>query len=316
MKIFSSLVLLSLFVHSHIEASSNKPKKPYKIMIAADKDAVNRANQFKIYLLNKPPFNRMGDNLVIEIVPFEADELNCANTNPDSPRIITCDTELINKTKRNIKAHAALAFTSKASGGAGGDIAVASIDYPIQTMFHELLHTYGLADEYDYSDSEKTVYCQAPRSSNNIVYFKDKPPYKADADARSKHADDVHWMGQIPTAQLITSGTSLGSASLNSVVNGQQNLGLFRGGSCDGTLPGWRPYYSSIMREYKDDTIYPLYEDIIIKNIQSSIGRKINLPPPEPKCSQNQETLQTVNTLGSDVSQIIERIPHPHNHKH
>jgi hypothetical protein len=294
-----------------------KTSKPYKIIIVTDSEAYPRASEFKDYLITKPPFSRMGDSLQIELVSMEAKKMNCKNDNPSSPRIITCDRDLIYKTQSEHNAHLSLAFTSKGSGGAGGDIPVASMDYPIQTMFHEMLHTYGLDDEYDYSESEQSVYCNGPVSSANIVYFKDIPPYNSDSLARSKHSGVVHWMGQIPVEQLITSGSDLGSQSLIKINIGNQPLGLFRGGSCNNkTLPGWRPYQSSIMEGYVDDTIYPIYEEAIIRNIESAVGRKSTLPPAESRCVHTQSNIQVVNNLGSEIDSIVKKIPHPHNHKH
>ncbi len=294
-----------------------KTSKPYKIIIVTDSEAYSKASEFKNYLITKPPFSRMGDSLQIELVSMDAEKMNCKNDHPSSPRIITCNRDLIYKTQSNYDAHLSLAFTSKGSGGAGGDIPVASMDYPIQTMFHEMLHTYGLDDEYDYSKSEQSVYCESPVSSANVVYFKDTPPYKTDSLARSKHAREVHWMGQIPIKQLITSGSDLGSQSLVKMNIGLQPLGLFRGGSCNNeALPGWRPYQSSIMKGYEDDTIYPIYEEAILRNIESAVGRKTTLPPAEHHCVHNKPSIEVIKNLGQEIDSALKKIPHPHNHQH
>jgi hypothetical protein len=294
-----------------------KRTKPYKIIIVTDPVAASRAEEFKRYLVTKPPFSRMGEKLQIELVSMDTEKMNCKNDMPDAPRIITCNRDLIYRTQSQHNAHLSLAFTSNGSGGAGGDIPVASMDYPIQTMFHEMLHTFGLADEYDYSESEQKVYCDNPVSSPNVVYFKDTPPYEADSVARSKHADKVHWMGQIPTLQLITSGTNLGSSSLEKINAGLQPLGLFRGGSCNNsTLPGWRPYQSSIMKGYDDDTIYPIYEKAVLRNIETALGRRTPLPPAQANCVHNQPSIQSTENFGSEVLTIVRKIPNSHNHKH
>jgi len=294
-----------------------KTERPYKIIIVTDPVASAKAEEFKKYLVTKPPFSRMGEKLQIELVSMDSEKMNCKNDMPDAPRIITCNRDLIYKTQSDHNAHLSLAFTSNGSGGAGGDIPIASMDYPIQTMFHEMLHTYGLADEYDYSESEQKVYCDNPVSGPNVVYFKDIPPYETDSFARSKHSDKVHWMGQIPLVQFITSGTNLGSASLEKINTGLQPLGLFRGGSCNNsTLPGWRPYQSSIMRGYDDDTIYPIYEEAVLKNIETALGRKTSFPPAQANCIHTQTSIQVAESLGSDVLSIVRKIPQPHNHKH
>lgn len=310
---------LSILGKTEINPPSKEAKrtKPYKIIIVTDPVAAPRAEEFKKYLVTKPPFSRMGELLQIEIVPMEAETMSCVNDMPNAPRIITCNRDSIFKIQSNHNAHLSLAFTSNGSGGAGGDIPIASMDYPIQTMFHEMLHTFGLADEYDYSESEQTVYCNNPVPSPNIVYFKDTPPYENDSLARSKHSNKVHWMGQIPTLQLVTSGTNLGSASLEEINVGLQPLGLFRGGSCNNsTLPGWRPYQSSIMKGYDDDTIYPIYEEAVLRNIETALGRRTPLPPAQANCVHNQPSIQSTESFVSEILTIVRKIPNSHKHKH
>lgn len=288
---------------------------PYKIVILTDGTAKVRAEEFKTYLGTKPPFSKMGEKLVIEIVEMPVDKMECANNMPNSPRIIRCNTANLAREQAKADANFSVAFTSTGSGGAGGGIPIASMDYPIQTMFHEMLHTYGLADEYNYSPDEQKVYCKNPRSSGNIAYFKNDPSYADDPAARARHNGDVPWMGGIAPAKLITSGSALGSPEAGPV--GTQNLGVYRGGSCDNdNLPGWRPYANSIMKGYEDDTIYPLYEEIIVKNIEGAVGYKMELPPPAVKCLPPGFTLNVVEDLHDHVGDAVNQVPIPHNHKH
>lgn len=284
--------------------------KPYKIVLLADGDAKEQAEKFKTYLQTKPPFSKMGDKLTLEIVEMTPEEMNCKNDNPNSPRIITCDQGRMRRKQRDADANLALAFTSKATGGTGGNtIPIASKDFPIQTMFHEMLHTFGFSDEYDYSATEKIEYCNRPSSSANIVYFKDVPPYEDDTIAREKHAKDVPWMGGIPRVRLITDGPSLGTKDALPVTPGNQLLGLFRGGQCDSAaLPGWRPYNNSIMRGYVDDTIYPLYEEVIVKNMENSLGRTLNLPPPPETCLDQNFDIKKIQHLHQDVEDAVEHV--------
>src|SRR5690606_38784924 len=115
------------------------------------------------------------------------------------------------------------------------------------------------------------------RSRANIAYFKDVPPYRNDPAARSRHNRQIPWYGGIPGDKLITTGTSLGSPPAVPLSIGNQTMGLYRGGSCNSPkLPGWRPYENSIMLGYKDDTIYPIYEEIIVRNLESSLGTSLN----------------------------------------
>lgn len=299
-KLFMGFILLFSF-----QILAGDPK-PYKIVVFTDETASTKADQFKTYLQTKPPFSKMGEKLQIELVKLTKEEMDCKNSDPDSPRIITCNNSVLRRKQRDADANISLAFTSNGSGGAGGDIPIASMDFPIQTMFHEMLHTYGLSDEYDYSESERGVYCRSPRSSANIVYFSPRPPYADDPGARTTHARDVPWMGGIPRVHLITDGSALGSKDAANPTPGSQLLGLYRGGSCDsGTTPGWRPYKNSIMKGYEDDTIYPLYEEVIVKNMESSLGRTLNLPPPPEKCLDENFDLKKIEHLHHDVEEAV-----------
>jgi hypothetical protein len=253
---------------------------PYKIVAVADEDAVEKAEEFKRYLKTKPPFSRMKDSeFIIEVVTISKTEMNCGNRMAGSPRVIVCNDAMIARAGAQRESNLTIAFTSSATGGSGGPIPKASKDYPIQTMFHEMLHTYSFDDEYTYSESEAEMYCKNPRSRGNGAYFQDTPPYSSDPGARQTHTRDVPWMGGIEVKTLITQGSSLGSKETVQAP-GQQILGLYRGGACDKKIPSWRPYLNSIMRNFRDDTVYPLYEEIIVQNIETSIGRRLKLEGP------------------------------------
>lgn len=312
------MIRIFSFVFLFISLSAFAQHKPYKIVILTDIAAEARANQFRAYLLTKPPFNAMGDKIEITTTLMTKDEMKCQNSNPLSPRIITCDNQKLFEMQTRSNAHLAVAFTSSGSGGAGGGIPIASVDYPLQTMLHEMLHTYGLADEYEYSASEQLVYCQPPRPSPNQVFFLDIPPYDSDEYAREKHKNDIPWLGGIPVVKKITNGTALGSVKAIQQ-KGQQVMGLYRGGSCDkASLPGWRPYLDSIMRGYYDDTIYPFYENVIVKNIEAATGRKLNLPPPMLRCPPKEANLLNIEELTKNMDLILEKYhpKHLHNHDH
>lgn len=309
MKLFP-LILIVLSIKAYSQA------RPYKILIITDRDAMPKATEFRNYLRTKPPFNRMGEAIQLEIVSMSKDEMNCGNTMPDAPRVILCNERNLARKQAEHEANLAVAFTSAGSGGAGGSIPVASKDYPIQTMFHEMLHAYGLDDEYTYSPSEKSVYCRSPRTSGNMAYFQDVPPYANDHAARTRHAPEIPWYGGIPANKHITTGRNLGSP-YERISPGNQTLGLYRGGSCDSAaLPGWRPYQNSIMRGYDDDTIYPLYEEIIVKNIESSLGRRLHLPPPSPDCGVPNMNLNRLFDFEKDIRKVTGRIHPPHLHSH
>ncbi|WPU63511.1 hypothetical protein [Peredibacter starrii] len=286
----------------------------YEIIMFTDPDAKTRAEEFKQYLVQKPPFNKLGEKVKVTLVELSPEVMDCKNDVPDSPRIIHCNREELLRLKANAKAHLALAFTSKGTGGAGGVIPVASKDYPIQTMFHEMLHAYGFDDEYDYDENEKKVYCDKPTSSVNIAYFKDKPPYVDDSAARKIHAKDVPWMGKIPSENSIVTAGNLGS-QFGRVINGTQTPGLYRGGSCNSDkTPAWRPYQNSIMKGYDDDTIYPIYEEVILKSIESAMGQKVDKkkkfedPTPAPRCLQHNHEMEMLKGYDEEMKEITKHI--------
>ena len=275
-----------------------KDKDPYKLLIVADEDAVKRAQEFKSYLTSKvPPFNKMKpEDLEIEIRTLSSSTLKCSdNTVKDSrgknlhkSALAECDSLQVANMQAKAEAHMAMIFTSKADGGSGGNIPVASTSYPLPTMLHEMLHTYGCADEYEYDKRDSARLCtdELLKTQANIAVFEEKPPYNSDQKARRTHVFDVPWMGDISSSTPIISGSSLGTpaiSDLTKVKKGKQTLGLYRGGYCNEKSSSWRPYENSIMRGHEDDTIYPLYEKVITKNIESKLGRKLELvdcPPP------------------------------------
>lgn len=266
----------------------------------ADENSTQSAEAYRTYILEQRPFNRLRpEDLVVEIQTVPASEMACKNPGTTNDRLIKCDTSYLRGLRRGAKASIAVAFTSTATGGSGGEIPIATSNfekYPISTMFHEMLHAYGFADEYQYkTEQEKKAFCSPPRKLPNIAYFNDEPPYGDDFDARARHGAQIPWFVNIGADVLITHGTDLGTTALPHTETGTQTAGLFAGGPCSLWMKSWRPYQGSIMREYKDDTIYPLYEKIILGKIASAIGRTpvlrdpaseavVVAPTAEPEC--------------------------------
>lgn len=291
------LPLLLIFITSTANAFLRNrrpppPPRPYKILILADEAARGSADLYRTYLLNQRPFNQIRpEDLVVEVQTVPAADMGCTNPGTTNNRIINCDDNKLRRFRRDANASIAVAFTSTATGGAGGEIPVATSDfsaYPISTMFHEMLHAYGFADEYQYvNDQERNDFCNPPRALPNVAYFDDTPPYANDGTARSTHAGDVPWMGSITADTLITHGTDLGTTTLPHTERGEQTLGLFAGGPCSKWMKSWRPYQGSIMREYQDDTIYPIYERVILERIEDAIGRVPQFKPPQLEVLQD-----------------------------
>lgn len=316
------LVPVLLFLTSDLLALTNtgitqKPLGVYKILIIADEKSTTSALEYQKYLLTKNPFNRLRpEDFVIEIKTAPSDSMACGNNVDTNSRVIQCNTEYLRTLRRVSKADIAVAFTSNASGGSGGEIPVATADfskYPISTMFHEMLHSYGFDDEYEYqTEAERESYCR-PKKSINAAIFEDVPPYSNDASARVRHSFDVPWMGEIPGDVKITTGTNLGTSQIPGNFRGQQVAGLFAGGACSKWKKSWRPYQNSIMRSFADGKVYPLYEAVILERIKDSIGRDPVLRESAENCPPTTVVSPAAQSLGSEGLRISESLD-GHNH--
>jgi hypothetical protein len=275
---------------------------PFKIVLVADPQAKARAQEFKTYILAKEPFKSLASEIEISISEMSVADLSCGNTIPTSPRIITCDRNKIARRLSEVGAHNALVFTSKGSGGAGGSIPVASTDYPLSTMLHEFLHTAGLQDEYHYSESEQTHYCNPPLKGANVALIKPNPAFANKQVALNKHGSEIPWNSYILQATPISTTQALGSPGTTTY---QNSAGLYEGGHCSKkanlTEKIYRPYVNSIMKSLSDRPIDKLYSDRLVSYMEGRRGQKFQLatgttltPPPPPPCESIQKPEQSL----------------------
>ncbi len=253
---------------------------PYRLVVVADPESRARAEEYKTYLLSKPPFSQLGAQLDIVITEMSDSDLSCANDMPASPRIISCDRSKLNQRKRQLDGHHVVAFTNNGSGGAGGREAIASIDYPLNTMLHEMLHMYGLADEYCYEGTEVGVYCNPTRLGPNVALIVPNPPYADKGDAMAKHSNRIGWASEIQAPVPVTQGTStLGSPSGDY----GDSAGLFEGGNCSNNTALaetiYRPYENSIMKTLSVQTIQPFYQARILEAMEAARGSRFETRP-------------------------------------
>lgn len=264
------------------QTAYSRGEKPYKIVLITDDNSDAKAREFETYLRSQPPFDRI-DPADLQIVRQKAPtgSMNCQSPHPEtenSRRLVTCDQRALRRVQRQAKGDFAVAITSAPSyyGGSGGQIPVATVESPNHVLLHEMLHTYGLEDEYPYTGDEIARYCKPGHAGPNMAFFKDVPPYASDPAARVTHAGDVPWMGRISADMPITQLPALGSPS-RSVTRGTQQIGLYRGGNCPDRPDGkksWKPYGTSIMNGHEDDFMYPIYADVVSARIRRSIGRE------------------------------------------
>jgi len=254
---------------------------PYRLVLVTDPESRTRAEDYKNYMLARAPFNQLGNQLEIVITEMSDADMSCSNDMPSSPRIISCSTSKLNQRKQQLDGHHVAAFTDNATGGAGGQTAIASKDYPLNTMMHEMMHMYGLADEYCYENSEVEVYCNPPRRGPNVAMIQPNPPYADKGVALSKHGEKIGWSSEIHAPTPLTQGTTvLGTPDGNY----GESAGLFEGGHCSNKAglaeKVYRPYANSIMKSLSVDTIQPFYQARILEAMESARGRRFETVRP------------------------------------
>ncbi len=304
--------------------------EPYRLVLVSDPQSLPRAQEFAQYMRSQNPFNRIpAHEFEIKIVSVDAAQLACGFHDTQAPRLLTCNTDAANRIKRDNNAHAAAIFTAAGRGGSGGQIPVAASDYPLSTMLHELLHMYGLEDEYAYTGTEITKYCDNPPQGDNVAMITPDPPYADKADALQKHGSRIPWASQIAPATPITEGQNLGTP-----LSYTQEIGLFEGGHCS-LAPGqrkfYRPYLNSIMRTLTDN-IQPFYQQRIISAMEaarqapfsslanSQVNDTTGVDPLCPPLLPASDTAVDAQGLRDEIQHIYHHIlypknPHPgHNH--
>lgn len=258
---------------------------PYRFVLVVDEDPRTRAlaQDFIALLQAVPVFRRMGKQIEFQLVQLPAKEMACGNSVPKSPRLIVCDPERLEAAARQASGsrpvHRVLAFTSRGRGGSGGRVIAASLNHPRRTMLHELLHSYGFGDEYEYGEEELEYNCTPPRWRSNIVSFRPaRSPFESEAQARLLHAQDIPWFNQIGAETPITTDHELGTAP---GLLPPTQAALYRGGGCDRKVPTWRPYAgANIMSTLETAYIPESYERQILRRMSSERGEAIQLLPP------------------------------------
>ncbi len=253
------------------------PPAAYKFVIVADTDeAAATAGQMVALMKSLPPFDQMGNQLAFEIVRADTAKLNCrSDCDANSARLICCDRDFAAVIGAQHGAHRTIVVTSNANGGSGGTIPLASTKYPLPTTVHEILHSYGMGDEYEYSEKETKAFCSPADSYSNIACFDAKASYENDGMARSQHHGAIPWYGAIAPFTLITTGSQLGTAPK---IYPDGTPALFHGGGCSKRLDCWRPYDgANIMSNAKSTFIPLIHQDIIVRKMSAERGHTIHL---------------------------------------
>ncbi len=315
-------------------ASGARAQEKFKLLLVADQASAARAQEYKDYMLRTPPFDSVADQLDVKIQVLSDDELKCG-PGRRIVRLLECDTQRVAREKAGQGAHMAAVFTSKGSGGSGGQIPIASKDYPLGTMLHEMLHAFGLDDEYSYDPEEVDTYCSPPSSGPNIAVLAPLGSYVSKAHAMSTHGKDIEWSGDIEAPTPVTHEQQLGTPPLQ---QHREKAGLYEGGNCSmatralGARRVYRPYFASIMKHVSTGSagVYPLYQRRILQGMAGLLGRPL-VPravvrpqvPPQEDIKQQQESKadclessirvpQTPVELSYDIDHIFQHFLNPH----
>lgn len=155
--------------------------------------------------------------------------------------------------------------------GAGGSSITITTAVPPSGAIHELLHSFGFGDEYEYaSPCEADTYCPYVATGywGNIAVLEDFSPYKSDASARQIHSSKIPWYSSIKPRTLITTGTSLGTPKKN-------EIGLHRIQVCDkaeSKVTSWKPGSQTTVMETLNTGYIPTF---YYAKIAESLGSKL-----------------------------------------
>jgi hypothetical protein len=248
----------------------------YHIRFVADAQGMARAHEYADMLLSHPAFASVSGRFRIEYAEGNADLMKCGNTVPQSPRIITCDTEYI-LSLGTTPVHMTAVFSSRGSGGSGGAVPIVSVDYPLPVMLHEMLHTWTLQDEYTYSDSEAEYYCKSPKilKAPNTASFATQETYQSDAEALSSHRKDIPWADSIQAPVTTSSATVNGAALVlgTPLATAGMEPGLYPGSNCSRKMPSFRPYnVDTIMKTLSTTLIPPIHQKAVLAEIARVAG--------------------------------------------
>lgn len=246
----------------------------YHMRLVADAAALGRAADFANLLLKHEAFASIRDRFRFEYVLGDPALMNCRNDVPQSPRIIRCDMGYVLSLGTG-PAHLTGVFTSRGSGGAGGDVPISSLDYPLNTMLHEVLHVWTLNDEYIYSQSEADYYCSYPRmlKGPNTSSFPALAAYGSNSDAVQRHTADIPWLARIKLP--VTSAGADGVFTLGTPASlaDRTRPGLFSGANCSLKFPSFRPYgVDNIMKTLSTTFIPPIQKEAVLAEIARVAG--------------------------------------------
>jgi hypothetical protein len=244
-----------------------------KIAIVTDEAGGRSAANLQNAIRSACPFSQMKE-LVIEVKVVTSDQLGTCGGLSNAVRVLACP-GAIQRYSAEMNAERVVVLKDSPQYGGSGDPgnkgATATTSSGPRVALHELLHSFGFKDEYEFqTPQEADLFCDPRYSGENVAYFPVYPPYRGDADARARHSRDIPWLGRIKQSTPIVTGTELGTPI-------PKQIGLYPGSMCakaDNKIKAWRP---------GDDTTPNIMQDVSAKippTFFESIFRELRESPP------------------------------------
>jgi hypothetical protein len=156
--------------------------------------------------------------------------------------------------------------------GAGGSSITITTAVPPAGAIHELLHSFGFGDEYEYaSPCEADTYCPYVATGywGNIAVLPDLSPYSSDGSARQQHSSKIPWYSRIKPKTLITTGNVLGTPK-------KKEIGLHKAHVCDkaeSKVTSWKPGSETTVMETLETGFVP---EFYYAKIAESLGSRVD----------------------------------------
>ena len=283
------LMTLSLFISTSAFAA--------KILIVTDQSSASKAKSVRNTILETAPFSRMSElEVVIRVVPAEKvicrNPLNevkatdvpescrqvMAQQNQKSQeernklgRLITCDAGQLSLDLEKQENADRMIFIKDTEyvASSGGKSITLTVGSHNNTAIHELLHSFGFGDEYEYySACEADTYCV--HNWANLAIIEQQSSFANDEDAKKSLAAKIPWFSKILPTTPITNDSMLGTPDKNQV-------GLFRTHTCDKAskpVLTWKPSSrKTVMEDLSTNYIPEAYWPKIIEGLYTKFGR-------------------------------------------
>jgi hypothetical protein len=274
-----------------------------KFLILTDQKSKKKAESVRKTILATKPFSFM-KNLKVEVRYFDRNQFACTNLavnaikNPTN-QPASCNVSGAEKAEQlrlaeraeacrippeieakifgeeNVQKIILIKESSTRAGTALGNLVTMTTAAEDSIAIHELMHTFGYGDEYEFNNA-----CEADRKCpglaslkyQNLAVFKDTPPYESDTDARRLHSGMIPWYKLIKPATRITNGKNLGTPVANVI-------GLFRAANCNKSTTEykvWKPGNEKTIMETTAISVIPKY---YWKRIADLLGEDLKLSP-------------------------------------